>query len=134
VTMISMDKDSERIDSAAQDSLSQFAKLLKEFATKVEVREDTASYGNSSSCRARRRLFLSCRESPTPSRLIGQQSARISCDFVGQMLGTGIGNFAIGFIFTRHDRPTVLFDVTPAVPRILSLHFFESLDLRRVSV
>ena len=42
--MISMDKDSERIGSAAQDSLSQFAKLLKEFATKVEVREDTASY------------------------------------------------------------------------------------------
>jgi hypothetical protein len=48
-----MDKDSERIDSAAQDSLSPFAKLLKEFATKLEVREDTASYGNSSSCRAR---------------------------------------------------------------------------------
>ena len=42
--MISMDKDLERIDSAAQDSLSQFAKLLKEFATKVGVREDTASY------------------------------------------------------------------------------------------
>ena len=40
--MISMDKDSELIDSAAQDSLSQFAKRLKEFATKVEVRE--ASY------------------------------------------------------------------------------------------
>jgi len=44
VTMISMDKDSELIDSAAQDSLSQFAKRLKEFATKVEVHEDTASY------------------------------------------------------------------------------------------
>ena len=42
--MISMDKASEPIDSTAQDSLSQFAKLLKEFATKVEVREDTASY------------------------------------------------------------------------------------------
>jgi hypothetical protein len=42
--MISMDEDSEPIDSRAQDSLRQFAKLLKEFATKVEVREDTASY------------------------------------------------------------------------------------------
>jgi hypothetical protein len=29
VTMISMDKDWERIDSAVQDSLSAFAKLLK---------------------------------------------------------------------------------------------------------
>ena len=35
--MISMDKDRERIDSAVQDLLSPFAKLLKEFATKLEV-------------------------------------------------------------------------------------------------
>lgn len=44
MTVISMEKASEPIDCRLEDSLSQFAKLLKELATKAEVREDTASY------------------------------------------------------------------------------------------
>src|ERR671919_127467 len=50
------------------------------------------------------------------------------------MLGAGIGNPAIGFVITRHDRPTLLVYIAADLPSILSLQFVESLALRRVPV
>src|SRR5919106_1144992 len=50
------------------------------------------------------------------------------------MLGAGIGNPAIGFLITRHDRPTLLVYIAADLPSILSLHLFELLGSLRVLI
>src|SRR5207249_5252151 len=51
-----------------------------------------------------------------------------------QLLGTGIGNPALGFLVARHDRPTLRVNIAALFPSIFVLHFDEFLALRRIPV
>jgi hypothetical protein len=49
--------------------------------------------------------------------------------FLRKIFGAGIGNLTLGFLISRHDRPTLLFYIAASLPNILPLHFAELLAL-----